>query len=222
MSLSLGQAWIQKAISKRTPQGEALRALDQASAHGSEATLIVGSRLTTSGRCYLARWDGWELTVLELNQTQQKEWNVNPLGLYQELRPISLPVQRPTADPLVSISDVCLSTETYNGWTPMTGTCWYDFDASPGSIITNAALRVRYFRPNMPRSVTAMWYVDAGILPPDGELQFTFPQLFSENSPQLDGGTLVLFLQLLDADDWVKAKGSRTISNVTAAFVSLQ
>src|SRR5688500_5137569 len=94
MSMSLGQAWIQKAISKRTPQGEALRALEQAYAPGAEGTLIVGWRLTTSGRCYLARWDGWELTVLELDQAQQKEWNVNPMSLYQELRPISLPLKR--------------------------------------------------------------------------------------------------------------------------------
>jgi hypothetical protein len=59
---------------------DALRLIEDASAQGLDGTLIAGPQLTVNGKCYLVRWDGRELVVLELTPSQQQNWDVKPAG----------------------------------------------------------------------------------------------------------------------------------------------
>jgi hypothetical protein len=222
MSLSLGQTWVRKVIGPRRAREDALRLIEQAAAEKADATLIVGPGLSSNSKCYLARWDGWELAVLELGRVQQEDWNVDPHGLYQELHPAEMPLQEPVAEPLVSLAEARIGAPTYDGWTPLSGTCRFAMDQSQLSGIRSGAVRVQYFRPDLPRPVTAMWYADTILVAPGGELRFRFPPLFSDKNPHHLRGALVVFLQLFTAENWATKSGCRKISNVTFTLVTLQ
>jgi hypothetical protein len=222
MSLALGHIWIQKTIRQPAARTAAMQQLERAAAQHIEATLIIGPKLTTNSKCYLARWDGRELAVTELSSSQQDDWKVNPHGLFKELHHQDMPKLVPTTTRLVAISDFSLHENIYDGWAPMTGTCRYDFNESQPSYLENTALRAEYFWPGMPRRVTAMWYAEGGIAASNGVLKFSFPPLFSENNPYQVSGTLALFVQLFTADNWVQVSGCRRISNIATALVRLR
>lgn len=222
MSLSLAKTWVTVSIGKPAARADALRLLDQAASEGVEATLIVGPLLSTSGVCLLARWDGRELVVRELTLAQQQDWSVAPKGLFQQLEPIALPRATFTSQPLVSLTVSRLDgSDEHDGWTSLSGTCIAE-PAVPTDVIVNSALRVEYFRPDLQRQVTQMWYTNR-ILPSEPTtLPFHFPPLFSTKNPQTLRGTLVVFFQLFTADDWRKPIDCRRISNVADAVVTLR
>jgi hypothetical protein len=221
MSLSLAKNWIQKSIGPPTARTAALRLFEEAAARQVDATLIVGPRLSANGKCYLARWDGWELTVLELGAVPQADWSVTSHGLYQKLHPSEMPLRKAPAELRVSLTGVQFAEPTQDGRMPLVGTCRYRLDNPQHGGIANGALRAQYLRPDLPRQVTAMWYVDAFLPSSGGSLRFSFPPLFSDKNPDHLHGALVLFLQLFTAKNWVTMSGCRKISNVTSAMVRL-
>lgn len=222
MSLSLAKTWVEKTIGQPAARADALRLLNQAAVDGVDASLIVGPELSTDGKCYLARWDGLELVVLVLGQEQVDDWSINPKGLFQELHTEGIPMHDLTTEPLVALSISRIDKPAYDGWTPLTGICQFEIDGPQHRAIENSALRVHYFRPDLPRPVTAMWYAAFPLRAPGGELRFCFPPLFSKHNPHHLFGTLVVFLQMFAAENWVNKSGCRKISNVTAAVVTLQ
>lgn len=221
MSLLLAKTWIQKSIGSPSARTAALRLLEEAAARQVDATLIVGPGLSANGKCYLVRWDGEELTVLELGAVPQADWNVNSLGLYQKLHPSELPLRKALAELRVSLTDVQFAEPAQDGRVPLVGTCRYRLDNPPHGGIANGALRAQYFRPDLPRQVTALWYVDAFLPASGGSLRFSFSPLFSDKNPDYLHGTLALFLQMFTAENWVTMSGCRKISNVTSAMVTL-
>lgn len=222
MSLSLAKTWVNATVGQPTARADALRLLDQAAAEGVEATLIVGPRLTTNGKCFLGRWDGRELVVRELNGDQQQDWSIDPKGLFRQLEPVALPQATFSTEPLVSLTvSQVEGADGHDGWTPLLGTCVAEH-AAGHSVIRNGALRAEYFRPDLRRQVTQMWYADRDLHAVRTTLQFRFPPLFSHKNPHTCHGTLVVFLQLFTADQWSKPVGCRRISNVADTVITLR
>lgn len=222
MSLSLAKTWVNATLRQPAALADTLRLLDQAAAEGVEATLIVGPGLTTNGKCFLGRWDGRELVVRELNGVQQKEWSIEPKGLFRQLEPEALPQATFSTEPLVSLTVSNVEqADGHDGWTPLSGTCIAEH-AEPHSVIRNAALRAEYFRPDLQRQVTQMWYADRDLPSGQSKLHFRFAPLFSSKNPQTCRGTLVVLFQLFTADQWAKPVDCRRISNVADAVITLR
>jgi hypothetical protein len=220
---ALGETWIQKMVGPPAAREDALRHFEQATAQQAEATLIVGSQLSTSGKCYLARWDGLELVVLELDRSMQADWRVNPRGLHLQLHLPEVPLlAEPASMAPGSLTDVRIDVPVHNAWTPLTGTCRFEMDAVSHPTCGSPALRLQYYRPDLPRRVTVMWYADSFLPEAGGELRFQFPPLFSAKNPQPIQGGLVLFLQLLTAADWSAWRDCRKASNVAATIIRIQ
>jgi hypothetical protein len=97
-----------------------------------------------------------------------------------------------------------------------------EFEVPLDRPIEKGALRAEYFRPDSPRQVMAMSYLDHPVLGQSGKVRFQLPPLISENNPDQLSGSLVLFLQLFRAEDWATQTGCQKISNVAACVVSLQ
>lgn len=223
MSLSLAKTWVNATVRQPAARADALRLLDRAASEDVEGTLIVGPRLSTTGKCFLARWDGRELVVRELTDAQQRDWSIDPHGLFQQLEPPALPGTAFSTENLVSLTVANIEgAEAHDGWTPLSGTCIAEFEAAPYQVIQNCALRAEYFRPDLPRQVTSMWYSNQDLNSAHIDLHFRFSPLFSQNNPQTCHGTLVVFLQLFTANDWSKKSGCRRISNVADAVIMLK
>lgn len=222
MSLSLAKFWVNATVGEPAARDDALRLLDQAAAKGCEATLIAGPRLVKHGKCFLGRWDGRELVVRELSKTQQQDWSIQPTGLFQQLEPVGLPQAKFSSEPLVSLTVSHVErADGHDGWTPLSGTCVVENTAAH-SVIRNVALRAEYFRPDLDRQVTHMWYAEADLHSDRTTLQFQFSPLLSDNNPHICPGTLVVFLQLFTAVDWSKLVGCRRISNVADTIIRLR
>ena len=221
MSLSVAKTWVQKAVKHEQAQAEAIRLFEEIDTENVDGTLIVGSGLSVNGRCYLVRWDGEEFVIFELAQDEQRQWGIDPHGLFRQLHAPAMEMRGLTRQPLVGLADVQFDAPTYDGWTPLTGKIRFETTELPYQLLDNVALRIKYFRPDLARAVTSMWYADAPLLPPSGELRFRFPALFSDENPSHVRGPLIVFLQMFAADDWVKVRGCRKISNVTVASVTL-
>ncbi len=203
-------------------RADALRMLQQASAAGADATWIVGPRLTSDKKCYLGRWDGWELTVRQLGRREQSDWLLDANCLYREQDSLLYPGGRSLIAPLVSLTNISIDGTIHDGTAPLTGTCHYLMDDPHACVITNGALCAQYFRPGLGRSVTAMWYLDTLLSEPEGELRFSFPPLVSTSDTQMPSGTIAVFLQLLTADTWSPAQGCRKVSNAKLAMIRLK
>lgn len=223
MSLSLAQTWVRTTVRHPQARADGLRFLERAAAGNVPGTLIVGPHLSSNRRGYLGRWDGRELLVVELNQQQQRDWQIQPQALIQHLesQPMSLPVQRTEPRAALTLTDLD-PMETFDGNSPWSGSCTVEVDASHGPVVRNAALKATYFRPDLPRQVTAMSYVDQLLVAPGGPIRFRFPALFSPTNPQTCRGALVVFLQLFTAEDWTEQRGCCCISNVAHVALSLR
>ena len=222
MSLSLANTWVRTAIRHPGAQADALRLLDRAAASNSEATLIAGCELTTNGRTYLGRWDGRELVVLELPTGLQRIWGIDPQALVQQMEAPAIATPILTSEPVVTISNARVDERPwYSGDTALLGTCRYEFDGPKVQIMLGCALRAEYFRPNLPHQNTAMWYLDEPLWELRGSLHFGFPPPLAGNRMEL-AGTVLLFLQMFDSDDWAKNVGTRRVSNVTPVLATLR
>lgn len=222
MSLSLAKTWVNATVGQSAARADSLRLLNDAAAEGLEATLIVGPRLTTNGKCFLGRWDGRELVVRELSAAQQQDWSIDPKGLFRQLEPVAVPHATFSTERLISLAVSHVEeAEGHDGWTPLSGVCVADHTSLHG-VIRNCALRAEYFRPDLQRQVTQMWYADREL--PFGQtmIHFHFPPLFSSKNLHTCRGTLVVYFQFFTAEDWTGLVGCRRISNVADAVITLR
>ena len=222
MSLSLAKSWVNATVGVPAARDDALRFLDQAAAEGCEATLIAGPKLVKNGKCFLGRWDGRELVVRELSKTQQQDWSIGHRSLFRQLERVGLPHAKFSSEPLVSLTVSHVErADEHDGWTPLLGTCVVENTAAH-SVIRNVALRAEYFRPDLDRQVTHMWYAEADLHSDRTTLQFQFSPLLCDNNPHICHGTLVVYVQLFTADDWSKPIDCRRISNVADTIIRLR
>ena len=222
MSLAVAEAWVRSAIRQPAAQQDALRLFEQASSDQVDATLIVAPELTKKRRSYLVRWTGRETVVLELSPHQQNSFGLVPFAMFKQLEARNTMSEIP-CQPWVTLSSIRFDTaNSYDCSQPLTGRCTYSVDESETKSLWRCALRAEYFRPDMPRPITAFWYIDAPPSPPQGELNFRFTPIRSVMNPVDFSGPLVLFLQLCSAQDWVRQQGLQRISNVTAAVIEIR
>lgn len=222
MSLSLAKFWVNATISEPAARDDALQLLDQAAAEGCEATLIAGPQLVKNGKCFLGRWDGRELVLRELSKTQQQDWSIEPRGLFRQLESAALPKAKFSSEPLVSLTvSHSEHADGHDGWTPLSGTCIIE-NAAAHSVIQNVALRAEYFRPDLRRQVTQMWYSENDLHSGRTMVQFQFSPLLSAKNPHACHGAVVVYFQLFTADDWFKPVGCRCISNVADTIIRLR
>ena len=104
MTISLAKTWVNARIRLPDAREDAVRLLDLAESENVEATLIVGPQLSTSGKCFFCRWDGRELVVRELTTLQQRDWSVNPQGLFKQLERPSFPKCPFSSEPTVALT----------------------------------------------------------------------------------------------------------------------
>ena len=120
MTNSLAKTWVNAKIRLPAAREDSVRLFDLAESENVEATLIVGSQLSTCGKCFFCRWDGRELVVRELTTLQQRDWSVNPQGLFKQLERTSLP-----KCPFSSGTTVALTVSNvggdgpHDGWAPL-------------------------------------------------------------------------------------------------------
>lgn len=213
MSLQLAIAWIERELRFAAARTGARRLLQQAAAAGAEASLIAAPELTTSGKCLLARWTGYELVVVELTEAQQRGLGLEASQLIQcEDRPglpPDLPPQQQT-----SLDRVRLIRATHSCRQPMEGICSVKLDQGTGLPIEKCALRVKYFSPEMPSAITHYWHLNYPLMS-SGDLRFSLPP-FAQNELTPLVRTIVLFCQLVTAADWTRPAGCQPISNTLA------
>jgi hypothetical protein len=124
---------------------------------------------------------------------------------------------------VITISDAHADEQlSYGANTPLSGTCQYEFDRPYSQAMRRCALRAEYFGPNLPRQHTAMSYIDEPIPRPRGTFRFRFAPPLIWDGPKDLAGTLLIFLQMFDAEDWAKNVGTRRISNVTFMVATLR
>lgn len=219
MSLDTAITWARYALRSPAAQQDVVRLFERAAADGVEATVIAAPELTVRTKGYLARWTGTELMVLEISAGQQQSLGVRPSALFQQLEPkISIP--EIPAKPWVTVSDITLkSGDVQDCYLPLAGSCKYAVDDGEDRLLCQCAFRANYFRPDLPRTITAFSFVDAAPLSRQAELGFRFIPITSSAQPVRIRGTVVVFIQLCTASDWARQRDCQRISNVTATAV---
>ena len=223
MSLTLVETWVTGMLRHPRAALDVMNLFDESAAQGVEATLIVAQELTKTGKSYLARWTGEELVVLELSPSQQLGFGVVPGGLSHVMAarhaPPTLPGVRRVTLSGIKIDDA----NRYDGHRRLAGKAAFEMDDAASAAVFGCALRVQYFRPNMPRQITGFSHTNGPLVPPRGELKFAFDPLFGKDNPDQVQGPMVLFFQLMTARDWTNPlDGCQRISNVAASVVEIR
>jgi hypothetical protein len=220
MSLELAQSWVTSAFRLPPAVQDALRVFETASAEGVDATLIVAPELTFSGKCCLAHWTGEELAVVELSPEQQQAFGIKPGTLYTDLEPRQEPQELP-ASRRIGLTDVRINDHLeHDSSHPLIGN--FSFEAQNSLDVTGlrCALRVKYFRPEMPCRITCFSYVE--LVGRQGGLDFSFESLDSAHTPGAFQGPLVLIFQLVTARSWTMTDTWQRISNVLVRVIEVE
>ena len=87
----------------------------------------------------------------------------------------------------------------------------------------NCALRCEFYRPDLRRAVTGYSHLDEPLHPGNHQLEFKLSPLESAKNPGTIKGTLVLFLQMVTAEQWSSPVTElREISNTAVALIELR
>lgn len=222
MLSDIARVWANRMLRSPGARRDIEQFFNQAAAIGAQATLIVAPELMTNGKGCMVRWTGNEFLVVELSAAQQRSLGVVPAGLWKIVEPRPLNAAFPPVQ-LVTIGDMRIdSADQHDGFQPLTGTCTCSFDDTQTEPLTSCALQAQYVRPDLARPITTYQFFDAPLIPPRCQLRFSFPPIFSARNPIVVHGTLVLFLQLMTAQDWRTQSGCVCVSNAAAAVINLQ
>lgn len=227
MSIELAVAWAVRTL--RFPQAvqDAVGMFEQAARDGHQATLLVSDQLTKDRKGWLARWTGSEVVVVELPPRHQAGLGLLPSAMCRHVEGRADLSPRPLIQRL-TLSDVVIDdAELVQADRPLIGKCGISFDGASYETLDGCALRVEYFQPEVPRQITGYWHLNGPIGSGRAEHRFSLPPLITQKSdsgkqPPVVSGSLVLFLQMVTADDWRNLAGLRPVSNTTAALVELQ
>lgn len=227
MSIELAVAWAVRTL--RFPQAvqDAVEMFEQAARDGHQATLLVSDQLAKDRKGWLARWTGSEVVVVELPPRHQAGLGLQPGAMCRHAERRADLSPRPLIQRL-TLSDVVIDdAELVQADRPLIGSCGISFDGVPYEALDGCALRVEYFQPEVPRQITGYWHLNGPIRSGRAEYRFSLPALVTQNpsagkQPPVVSGSLVLFLQMVSADDWRNLAGLRPLSNTTAALVEIQ
>lgn len=222
MSFELACAWVKKLIRHPPPRKEALNLLQRAFAEQQDATLIVGSNLTTNGKCYLSRWTGFELLAIELSDHHQSSMAIERGTLFCQLAG-HRDAQELPPEQYISVTDFWIrDIHSTDATRSVSGQYQYSFDDPTFNGISSGALCVEYFRPDLRRRILQYHYHEGPIIAPRDTLKFQFGLLNKLSCHENLQGTVVLFLQMFRADNWTTRKGVQAISNVASKFIEIQ
>lgn len=222
MSLTIAEAWIQSTIHEPGAQRDAIGLFRRADAKGVDGTLLVAPELTRRGRGYLARWTADELLVLELTRRQLQSLDVKPATLFQQVGGVRTMPEIP-CDLWLTLSDIRFDfSGFYDCSEPLTGSCRYAFDTDQPQPLREPALHVEYFRPDLPGVVTCLSYPPGPLSAPCGEVKFHFASILPEVAPASPGDTMILFLQLYMAQDWVNQRECQRVSNAAVVAIDIR
>lgn len=227
MSIELVVAWAVRTL--RFPQAvqDAVGMFEQAARDGHQATLLVSDQLTKDRKGWLARWTGNEVVVVELPPHHQAGLGLLPGVMCRHVEGRADLSPRPLIQRL-TLSDVAVDdAKGVQADRPLVGSCSISFDGPPYEALDRCALRAEYFQPDLSGQVTGYWHLNGPIRSGRAEHRFSLPPLLtriteSRNQPPVVSGSLVLFLQMVTADDWRNLAGLRPVSNTTAALVEIQ
>lgn len=219
MSLKLAQTWVTASFRGLRSAVDALKLFEKADADGVDATLIAAPELMNNGKCCLAHWTGQELAVLELSPRQQRAFAIEPGTMVQELALEQQPRELPPIR-RVNLTDVRIDDRVHQDPQKLlTGVYKFEMNAAAAGPALRCALRVKYFHPRLMCRVTG--YSHSVLLPPRGELPFSFDPLASALNPDPPRGPLVLFFQVVAAQSWTVQSTWRRISNVLARVIEI-
>ena len=219
MSLKLAQTWVVAAFRGLQSALDAMSLFDKAAADGVDATLIMAPELMNNGKCCLAHWTGQELVVMELSASQQRAFGIAPGTMIQELALVHEPRELPPIQ-RINLSDVRIDDRVQrDARKPLTGIFTYEMNDPASGPALRCALRVKYFHPRMMCRVTG--YSHGNLVPPRGELPFSFDPLASAHNPDPSRGPLVVFFQLVSAQNWTILTTCQRISNVAARVIEV-
>jgi hypothetical protein len=219
MSLKLAQTWIVAAFRDLHSALDAMKLFDNAATEGVDATLIVAPELTNNGKCSLAHWTGQELVVLELSPRQQRAFGIEPGTMVQDLALLQEPRELPPIRH-VNLSDVQIDNRLeHDGRKPLTGVFAYETNEAASGPALRCALRVKYFHPRM--MCAGIGYSHGNLVPPRGELPFSFDPLVSAHNHDPSRGPLVVFFQLVSAQSWTVLTTFQRISNIAARVIEV-
>ena len=105
---------------------------------------------------------------------------------------------------------------------PIVGRCLVGIDDVSQTHLRNCALRCEFYGPDLKRPVTDYCHLDEALRREGHELRFTLPAFESAKNPWKVEGTMVLFLQMVTADDLTPMDGVREISNTAIALVEFK
>lgn len=221
MPTDIAKVWANRMLTSPGAIRDVEQLIDEAVAFDAQATLIVAPELMTNGKGCLVRWTGNELVVVELTAEQQRSLGVLPAGLSKILEPRPVNSLFPPVQS-VTLADMQIdNAERHDGHQRLTGTCTCSFDDAQTYPLTSCALQVQYVRPDLACQLTSYQHFNAPLIPPRCELRFSFSPIFSKFNPVVVHKTVVLFLQLLIAQDWRSLSGCRCVSNAAAATINL-
>jgi hypothetical protein len=221
MPSDLAKVWASRMLRSPGARRDIEQLFDEAAAIGAQATLIAAPELMTNGKGCMVRWTGNDLVVVELSAAQQRSLGVVPAGLWKTYEPRPMKTSFSSVQ-LVTVGDVRIdNAERHDGFQPLTGTCTCSFDGAQTEALRSFALEAQYVRPDFARPIATLQFFDAPLIPPHGELRFSYPPMFSPKNPVVVHGAVVLFLQLVTANDWRTQLGCQCISNSVAATINL-
>jgi len=226
MSIELAVAWAARTLRFPRAAEDAAGMFELAAREGNRATLLVSDQLTKDRKGWLARWTGNEVVVVELPPHHQAGLGLRPRVMCRHLEGRAELALHPLSRRW-TLSDVVIDdVQRVQFDRPILGSCRISGDGARHETLDACALRVEYFQPELQGQVTGYWHVDGPLSPDCREYRFSLPPLDSQQPDSrkrlpVVKGSLVLFLQLVTADDWRNLAGLRAISNTTAVVVEM-
>lgn len=218
MSINVAITWVKRQIRLRRAADDAVALLERARRDARPATMLLSGTLTRDRKGWLLRWTGHEFVAAELSRSALSGLGVTDGALCRQLEQARDQVHPHVQ--CITLSHVEIEGAGLRADAPIGGRCRVVVDDAFQAPRRNCILRCEFFRPDLRRSVTGYWHLDAPLRPGSQELKFRFPPL--ESDKNRGQGTVALFLQLLTAEELTSLSGIREISNTAIALVELR
>lgn len=220
MSVDVAITWAKRKIRSQRAADDAVAMFQQAGREHQRATLLLSGTLTRDRKGWIGRWTGHEFVAAQLSPSAQAGLGMTEGAMCRQLEKLA-DEERPQAQCL-TLSQITIDDARIRSDKPIVGRCTVVLDDPSKLAGRNCALRCAFFRPDLRRSVTCYWHLDAPLRPGSQELEFRFPPLVSAKNPGPIDGTLALFLQMVTAERLSQITEICEISNTAIALVELR
>lgn len=220
MSIDVAITWAKRTTRFERAAEDATALFQQAGREGQRATLLLSGKLTHDRKGWISRWTGHEFVAAELSPSAQAGLGMTDGAMCRQLE--KLADQACPHEQCLTLSHIMFDGARIQSDAPIVGRCTVVLEDASKAVGRNCALRCEFYRPDLRRSVSGYWHIDAPLRLGSQELAFQLPPLQSAKNPGAVEGTLVLFLQMVSAERWSPVTGLREISNTAVALVDLQ